>query len=228
MDSHVRSCAVQYYRELSREGRKTGACAMKLPEGLLGKRVVDLLCRKGKGAYCISDETGDRGFVLGIDPDESSILVARRKAAENHWSGQAWERYLRFACAFPEDLSAAGVFDASFDVAYVNSAINTVFDISLTLAEVARCLKPDGYLWVSQGVFRSGSGECSLHEGEDACAGNVFARALSVERFRELCLRAGFRSVEVVDVAPVQPDGADAQELHGSGAFVSANVRANL
>ncbi len=225
MHAEVRDCMQLYYRALPRDGRLPGHCSMDVPDDLLGKRVIDVLCRKGKGAYQLSDFTGDKGFVLGVDPDASFVDAASACAAGNHWSGEQWQRYLRFEVGCPEDLSEAGVRDGSFDVAYVNSAINCVFDLALALAECARCLTPDGYLWVAQGVFRNADAPSVGAAASGSVLGNVFLRAVSLEQFEGLCLRVGFRSVEVLSRAVIVPDGDDARETCGASEYFQATVR---
>ena len=51
-----------HYAALSREGGHSARCDMPLPEGLLGKRVLDLGCRGGKGAFKIADAVGPECF----------------------------------------------------------------------------------------------------------------------------------------------------------------------
>lgn len=110
-------------------------------------------------------------------------------------------------------------------MAYVNSAINCVFDLALALAECARCLTPDGYLWVAQGVFRYADAPSVGANASESVLGNVFVRAVSLEQFEGLCLRAGFRSVEVLSRAVIVPDGDDARETCGASEYFQATVR---
>lgn len=132
-----------------------------------------------------------RGLFWALTPMRRLLMRQAACAADNHWSGAQWQRYLRFEVGSPEDLSEAGVRDGSFDVAYVNSAINCVFDLALALAECARCLTPDGYLWVAQGVFRNADAPSVGAAASGSVLGNVFLRAVSLEQFEGLCLRAG-------------------------------------
>ena len=55
--------------------------------------------------------------------------------------------------------------------------------------------------------------------------GNVFLRAVSLEQFEGLCLRVGFRSVEVLSRAVIVPDGDDARETCGASEYLQATVR---
>lgn len=93
----------RYYAALPRQGY-SARCEMALPGDLSGKRVLDLMCRSGKGAYKIADLVGPDGFVLGIDPDEDRIGRARELAPCNHPQGDDWRRILAFSQGCPEDL----------------------------------------------------------------------------------------------------------------------------
>ena len=112
MDERMLERLRAYYRDLSRTDTLAGKCSMSLPPRLYGLRVIDVLCRSGKGAFKLSDAVGDEGFVLGIDPDKSCIERAVAAASGNHHSGHGWSRHLRFEQAFPENLAQAGVSDA--------------------------------------------------------------------------------------------------------------------
>lgn len=224
MEDAARCAMLAYYRSLPSRGRRSGKCEMSLPEGLAGLRVLDVCCRAGKGAYEISDYVGDQGFVHGVDPDSRRIERARSNAADNHWACGRWQRYLRFSCGCPEDLSAAGVLDSSYDLVYINCELSATWDMRLALSEFARVLRPGGRLWVAKGVFRASladkSGPGTVKKVSSSCAcrypGNVFVRALSRDEFDLLCRSCGFSSCEFTDTKHVEPDGVDdVRELDG-------------
>lgn len=212
-----------YYRRLSGMPGHAGRCAMALPPDLAGRRVLDVCCRKGKGAYELSDYTGQEGFVLGVDPDSDNVARARARAAQNHWAGSRWASYLRFSQAWPEDLSAAGVSDRFYDVVYINSAINLCWNLGLALAEFRRVLASGGRLWVADGIFSAGESMRASAPSEDEI-GNVFARARSLEAFGGACLAAGFKSVSCGAVVSVTPEASDVCERTCAREFVCASV----
>lgn len=224
MDDKTFSAMRMHYRMLSDEGSFAGRCAMDIPTNLEGKRVLDVCCRKGKGAYGLSDHTGEEGFVLGVDPDAGNIRVARSRAAENHWAGQRWPAYMRFSQAWPEDLSAAGVADRSYDVVYVNSIVNSFYDQALALAEFYRVLTPKGRLWVAQGVFASEEPCGLLRSCREGCFGGVFARARTIEAFKRACISAGFRAFICGDAAPVEPPDGDCAPGVRTASYVVCSV----
>ena len=156
--------ALSYYAALSPAAGFKGRCAMSIPADIEGKRVLDVCCRKGKGAFALADAVGPSGFVVGVDPDTDNVAAACAAAPKNHWAGSSWEHHLRFSPAIPESLSQACIEDASFDLVYINSVVNLAWSLPVALAEFARVLAPGGRLWVAQGVF--------AEDGSDAQGGH--------------------------------------------------------
>lgn len=224
MDEESFSALQSHYRSLSDNGNYAGRCAMHLPDDLEGKRVLDVCCRKGKGVFELSDYTGDRGFLLGIDPDAANIEVARARAAENHWAGERWPAYMRFEQAWPEDLSVAGVRDASYDVVYVNSIINLFYDRIRALAEFHRVLVSGGRLWVAQGVFVSEDGGRRSDHCNENPPGSVFANAWTVGDFIHACALTGFSSVVCGDAAPIEPDCCLNADLPADTSYITCSL----
>ncbi|MEE0303280.1 class I SAM-dependent methyltransferase [Senegalimassilia anaerobia] len=169
--------ALSYYAALSPAAGFQGRCAMSIPADIEGKRVLDVCCRKGKGAFALADAVGPSGYVIGVDPDTDNVAAACAAAPKNHRAGSSWERHLRFSLAIPENLSQACIEDASFDLVYINSVLNLAWSLPVALAEFARVLAPGGRLWVAQGVFAVGDldaqgGPAVIGDGADAALGN--------------------------------------------------------
>lgn len=56
----------RHYENLACEGGFEARCHMELPErSLVGARVVNVGCRRGKGTYKLSEQVGESGFVIG-------------------------------------------------------------------------------------------------------------------------------------------------------------------
>ncbi len=147
------TAVLAYYAALAPAAGFQGRCAMSIPADIEGKRVLDVCCRKGKGAFALADAVGPSGFVVGVDPDPDNIAAACAAAPGNHWAGAFWERCLRFSQAIPENLFSDRIGDRAFDLVYINSVMNLVWSLPASLAEFARVLAPGGRLWVAQGVF---------------------------------------------------------------------------
>lgn len=205
-----------YYADMPREGF-CGRCEMYLPDDLSGKRVVDLLCRNGKGAYKIADEVGADGFVLGIDFDAACIARACAAAAKNHARGSEWQQTLSFAQGFPEDMKRAGLKDASFDVVFVNSALNLAWDAPSALREIARVLVPGGLLYHA-GLFADEPLDASDAQSF-AARGNVFGAAHSIAAFEQMVYQAGFSCCSHHEQSLVVPSGSDAHEALNGKTF---------
>lgn len=232
----------RHYAAMPRERRHVGRCEMLLPDDLAGKRVLDVGCRRGKGACKIAERVGPAGSVRGVDPSPALIEAARAYArsrgmmdpqecgdAGSEGAAGARERAvqvgrLSFAVALFEDLRGAGVEDGSVDVVYANSALNLAWDVDAALREIVRVLAPGGVLHCA-GVFA----EAPLPDEEArafAAAGNAFGAAESLAGFEAAARAAGFKRCEVGEPSPVAPDGDDAAPALAGRRFVAAVVRA--
>ena len=48
---------------------------MSIPADIEGKRVLDVCCRKGKGAFALADAVGPSGYVIGVDVDQAGVIA---------------------------------------------------------------------------------------------------------------------------------------------------------
>ena len=113
-----------YYDGLACESGFESRCHMELPErSLVGARIVNVGCRRGKGTYKLSEQVGADGFVVGIDWNAAFVEVARAgvlKALERSGLSRC---NMAFRCGFPEDLVAAGIEEGWADFVYLNSSL---------------------------------------------------------------------------------------------------------
>jgi ubiquinone/menaquinone biosynthesis C-methylase UbiE len=96
-----------------------------------GRDVLDVGCGTGRLTRWIAERLGPRGSVVGIDPLEHRISIARSHA------GAA-----RFEVGRAEDLGAFE--DSSFDAVCLSSVLHWVADKASALAEIRRVLRPGG------------------------------------------------------------------------------------
>jgi 2-polyprenyl-6-hydroxyphenyl methylase / 3-demethylubiquinone-9 3-methyltransferase len=97
----------------------------------VGLRVLDIGC----GGGLLAEEFAQLGCaVVGVDPSEESLAVARMHAA-----GQGLA--IGYHCATGEALPFA---DESFDIAYCCDVLEHVTDLPQVIAETARVLRPGG------------------------------------------------------------------------------------
>jgi ubiquinone/menaquinone biosynthesis C-methylase UbiE len=119
--------------EFQLEGGKRLVERLGLAEGA---RVLDIGCGTGRLTRWIAEHLGPTGSVVGLDPLEERIGVAR-----SHGGG------VRFEVGQAEDLSAFA--DASFDAVCMSSVFHWVADKAKALAEIRRVLRPAGRLGVT-------------------------------------------------------------------------------
>ncbi|CAI6335570.1 unnamed protein product [Periconia digitata] len=127
------------YEAVSEAQYQAGLSLLKKLEITAGQRVLDVGAGTGRLASYAASLVGQDGRVIGIDPLEDRINVARSKNQPN----------LSFDVGDAQDLSQ---FDsASFDVAYLNCVLHWLPDQLGALNQIARVLKPGGRLGILGG-----------------------------------------------------------------------------
>ena len=192
---------------------------MELPErSLVGARVVNVGCRRGKGTYKLSEQVGEGGFVIGVDWNEAFVEAARAgipKALERSGLSRC---NMSFHVGFPEDLVAAGVEEGWADFVYLNSSLSLFASPVRALRECYRALVPGGVLLAevpvaeSNGEGRAGDADCAADANRAAVI--KAARALpnavqAAPTFEELLgwlAEAGFSEPTVRSERPLSPD----------------------
>lgn len=104
-----------------------------------GARVLDVGCGPGNLTAHIAKLVGANGRVIGIDPSEERIAIAKETYAQ--------EANMEFHAGCAEDLSR--VASGSVDYVYVNSTLHWVQDQPRAIREFARCLDNRGRLGIS-------------------------------------------------------------------------------
>jgi len=99
-----------------------------------GDRVLDVGTGTGRLAEFAAARVGPGGRVVGIDPLESRIAIARLRQSTN----------LSFDIGQAESLSRFA--DGEFDVVYLNSVLHWIADKARVLDEAFRVLRPGGRL----------------------------------------------------------------------------------
>jgi ubiquinone/menaquinone biosynthesis C-methylase UbiE len=97
-------------------------------------RVIDLGSGPGDVAFLVAETVGPSGSVLGVDREESSVLLARRRAAEARFTNVA------FAVAADDVLPA----DAPFDAAIGRLVLIHQPDPALMIRRAAAVVRPGG------------------------------------------------------------------------------------
>ncbi|MPZ34699.1 MAG: methyltransferase domain-containing protein [Rhodospirillales bacterium] len=100
-----------------------------------GQRVLDVGCGTGVLARAAAERVGPKGLVVGLDPNEQMLAVARRKS-----TGITWQ--VGRAEAVPFD-------DASFDAVVSQFALMFFESKPTAIAEMLRVLRPGGRLAIA-------------------------------------------------------------------------------
>ncbi|MDO4182041.1 MAG: methyltransferase domain-containing protein [Coriobacteriia bacterium] len=164
---------------------------------LAGKRVLDVCCRRGKGVYKLSAKVGETGTAIGADPSPTYIEDAKAGMQRAWQDNHLKKNNMEFMVAYPEDLSVAGVGDASVDVVYINNVTTLLWDQGKAFAEFARVLKPGGLLICETVVSDVKRDEAVVAQAKEM--GNSVQAARTEEELFALLAAAGFGTPEVVD-----------------------------
>ena len=180
-------------------------CKMVLPvDQLKGKKVLDVCCRRGKGAYKLSGMVGDEGAVIGVDWDAGYIAEAK-DGMERAWRKSNLKRNnMEFRVAYPERLIDAGLGGSTIDVVYVNNVVTLLRDPQRALREFARVLKPGGLL-VLETVYADVARDEAVVEAARAL-GNSIQAARTLAENKAWLEEAGFAKPEIIEEYEVEAD----------------------
>lgn len=195
-----------------------------------GETVLDLGSGAGLDALLAARAVGPEGRVLGVDMTPEMI----RRATEN--ASKAGIAQAEFRQGRLENLPVA---DGTVDAATSNCVINLVPDKARVFREIARVLKPDGRLVVSDIVI---DGELPTAVRRDLLAYvGCVAGALRREEYFEALRAAGFSRIETLsdvdflaataDVLPeeaadlLRRTGVAAEEIRGKVRSITYRAR---
>lgn len=215
-----------YYRQLPTEGGLVSACHMALANtNLAGKRILDIGCRRGKGAYKLSELAGSEGFVLGIDWRAPFVAQAQEGITAALARSGLSESNLAFRTAYPENLRDANIEDGFFDVVYLNNGITLLYDPLETLRECARALTPKGLL-ILEAVVAEEPHDTAAIEAARAAGSSIGAACTESELLAWLAA-AGFDQPAVVERVQVDPavDNLDPAAYPGRFFALTLQVR---
>lgn len=214
-----------YYQQLPAEGGLVSACHMALANtDLAGKRILDVGCRRGKGAYKLSELAGPQGFVLGIDWRPAFVAQAQEgMAAALDRSGLS-ESNLAFRTAYPENLRDADIEDSSFDVVYLNNGITLLYDPIEALRECARTLTPEGLLILEVVIAEEPHTAAAIEAAR--AAGSSIGAALPESELLAWLAAAGFDQPTVVERIQTDPTVDNLDPAAYSGRFFALTLQA--
>ncbi len=161
-----------------------------------GDKVLDIGCGTGRLVQHVSEIVGSHGKVVGIDPLEQRINIAKKKVNGKNIS---------FEIGVSDDL---GLFeDSSFDHIILNAVFHWVVNKEATLAEIYRVLNPGGRLGMNTQA-RESPGCLKLTTdsvlGRDHYAGAIVPSedpmvkyAVTSSELKRLLELLGFRNIDI-------------------------------
>jgi arsenite methyltransferase len=154
-----------------------------------GENVLDIGAGTGRLAEFVATLVGPHGRVIGIEPLESRVAIARLRQSET----------LTFETGRAEDLSRFD--DEAFDAVYLNSVFHWIADKPRTLREIHRVLQPGGRLGLNvQDPARPHESRTLLRQAIcDAGFGGRLAGSHPVLGVRDEELKALFTETGFVD-----------------------------
>lgn len=196
-----------YYDGLACESGFESRCHMELPErSLVGARIVNVGCRRGKGTYKLSEQVGEGGFVVGVDWNEAFVEAARAGVPRALERSGFTRCNMAFSVGFPEDLAAAGIEDGWADFVYLNSSLSLFASPSRALEECCRVLAPGGMLLAEVPVAVPGGADRAAVVAAARVLPNAVQAAPTFEELLAWLAAAGFAEPVVGDERSLTPE----------------------
>jgi SAM-dependent methyltransferase len=190
---HVRGSPAEVYEQLFVPAlfQQWGSVVADAAEVGPGKSVLDVACGTGVLACAAAERVGPSGAVVGMDPNEEMLAVARRKDETIEWLMGHAE-----AIPFP---------DESFDAVVSQFGLMFFEDKAASLREMMRVLCPGGHLAVAVcDCLEYSPGYCRFAELLRSLFGNRVGDAFrapfllgDAEALLSLCAEAGIFGAKV-------------------------------
>ena len=197
-------------------------CGLIAPDGLTGKRILDLGCGTGRDVFLLAQLVGEDGEVVGVDMTDKQLQVALE---HEQWHAERFgyaKPNTRFLKGYIEELDQLDLEPASFDLIISNCVINLSTDKPAVFAGVRHLLKPDGVMHFAD-VYAEREVPAELRT-DPILYGECLAGALAWSDFLAIARKSGFDAPELVDHRPLAiTDEALIAKLDGLK-FVSATV----
>jgi arsenite methyltransferase len=198
-------------------------CGSPIPSVLGEISVLDLGCGSGRDAYLLARLVGEKGKVIGIDMTHEQLVVANGNldSQMKRWGFKTAN--LEFRHGYIEDLSSAGIPDASQDLVISNCVINLSPFKESVFSEIFRVLKPGGELLFSD-VFSTRRVPPNLAT-DPVLLGECLAGAMYKEDFRRMLRVNGCLDHRYLNKRKIQLEPSISEKV-GMIEFYSATVRA--
>lgn len=167
-----------------------------IPPLLEGCTVLDLCCGSGRDTYLAAQLVGETGRVIGVEPNEERLAIARKYLDEEMERFGYANCNVKLVHGCPEDLASLGIADGSVDVVVSNCTFNLSPDKGAYIKAVKQALKPQGE-WYFTDVFT----DRRIPQETSNEAKRVAQRlggAMFVEDFRRVAQELGFHDPRYV------------------------------
>lgn len=191
-----------------------------LPPLLEGCTVVDLCCGSGRDTYLAAQLVGPAGKVVGVEPDEARLAIARKYLDQEIKQFGYDKCNVELVHGVPEDLSF--IPDGTVDVVISNCTFNLSPDKAAYIAEVKRVLKEGGEFYFTD-VFT----DRRISQDVSDKVENVALRlggALYINDFRRIVQAQGFYDPRYL-VTRQTPLSEEERALFSGIAFATITVR---
>ena len=218
-EPHIRDALKNIHPDVA---NKYYGCGLIAPDGLKGKRVLDLGCGTGRDVFLLAQLVGESGEVVGVDMTDNQLAVALEHEA---WHADRFgyaRPNTRFLKGYIEELDQLDLEPASFDLIISNCVINLSTDKQSVFAGVRHLLKPDGVMHFAD-VYAERAVPEDLRT-DPVLYGECLAGALAWSDFLAIAEDTGFDAPDLVDHRPLAiTDETLIEKLDGLK-FVSATV----
>ena len=204
-------------------------CGICIPDVLKNQKVVDLGSGSGRDVYVISQLTGKKGKVVGVDMTREQLDVAI--AANTFHQDKAKEKGLDvspvdFVEGYIEDfnkLLPSDMKDGQTDIVVSNCVINLSPDKEAVLRDAYKCLKVGGEIYFSD-VYADRRVGKELREDKQLW-GECISGALYWNDFVNLAKKCGFGDPRLVEDSRITIKNKALEAKCGNVNFYSATYR---
>lgn len=157
-----------------------------------GQTVVDLGSGAGNDCFVARAETGESGWVIGVDFSDEMIAKAQHNAASHGFTNVEFVK---------GDIEELPLNDNTADVVVSNCVLNLVPDKEKAFGQIYRILKPGGHFSISDVVLVGELPE-KLRQEAEMYAGCV-SGAIQKDDYLEVIRKAGFINISIQKEKPI-------------------------